>query len=78
MPVRRVKRVRKNYLLPVLKNSYFCAPVVLHGDVAQLVEQRTENPCVSGSIPLITTTFHPTADEKSGKAVQIQPRFAGR
>jgi hypothetical protein len=25
------------------------------GDVAQLVEQRTENPCVSGSIPLITT-----------------------
>src|SRR5436190_12596604 len=27
------------------------------GDVAQLVEQRTENPCVSGSIPLITTNF---------------------
>lgn len=25
------------------------------GDVAQLVEQRTENPCVGGSIPLITT-----------------------
>ena len=32
--------------------SYFCGP---EGDVAQLVEQRTENPCVSGSIPLITT-----------------------
>ena len=26
------------------------------GDVAQLVEQRTENPCVGGSIPSITTT----------------------
>ena len=26
-----------------------------NGDVAQLVEQRTENPCVGGSIPSITT-----------------------
>ena len=25
------------------------------GDVAQLVEQRTENPCVGGSIPSLTT-----------------------
>jgi two-component system phosphate regulon sensor histidine kinase PhoR len=25
------------------------------GDIAQLVEQRTENPCVAGSIPAITT-----------------------
>jgi CheY-like chemotaxis protein len=33
--------------------------LALTGDVAQLVEQRTENPCVSGSIPLITTIiFH--------------------
>ena len=28
-----------------------------NGDVAQLVEQRTENPCVTGSIPVITTLF---------------------
>ena len=27
----------------------------MNGDVAQLVEQRTENPCVGGSIPSITT-----------------------
>ncbi len=27
------------------------------GDVAQLVEQRTENPCVVGSIPIITTSI---------------------
>jgi hypothetical protein len=25
------------------------------GQVAQLVEQRTENPCVAGSIPALTT-----------------------
>jgi hypothetical protein len=29
----------------------------IQGDVAQLVEQRTENPCVGGSIPSITTLF---------------------
>ena len=26
------------------------------GDIAQLVEQRTENPCVAGSIPAGTTS----------------------
>ena len=31
------------------------APVCRYGDVAQLVEQRTENPCVAGSIPAHTT-----------------------
>ena len=29
---------------------------ILIGAVAQLVEQRTENPCVAGSIPAHTTT----------------------
>jgi hypothetical protein len=28
------------------------------GQVAQLVEQRIENPCVGGSIPSLATTFH--------------------
>jgi hypothetical protein len=42
------------------KNIYFCDPFPLRresflGDVAQLVEQRTENPCVGGSIPSVTT-----------------------
>ena len=27
------------------------------GQIAQLVEQGTENPCVSGSIPLLATSF---------------------
>jgi hypothetical protein len=46
--------------------SYFCCPNSkyefrfpevpgLKGAVAQLVEQRTENPCVAGSIPAHTT-----------------------
>jgi hypothetical protein len=26
----------------------------IQGQVAQLVEQRTENPCVTGSIPVLT------------------------
>jgi hypothetical protein len=30
-------------------------PTLTDGDVAQSVEQRTENPCVGGSIPSITT-----------------------
>jgi hypothetical protein len=32
-------------------------PVPLVGRIAQLVEQRTENPCVAGSIPAPATTF---------------------
>jgi hypothetical protein len=37
----------------------FCVyqlPLFLDGWVAQLVEQRTENPCVAGSIPASATT----------------------
>ena len=29
--------------------------MIYPGDVAQLVEQRTEHPCVGGSIPSVTT-----------------------
>ncbi len=34
--------------------SYLCVPKQ-QGDVAQMVEHRTENPGVDGSIPPITT-----------------------
>ena len=38
------------------KNSfYFCTPISGDGVVAQMVEQRTENPCVTGSIPVDAT-----------------------
>ena len=35
------------------KKAYLCTPTT--GTLAQLVEQRTENPCVPGSIPGGTT-----------------------
>ena len=38
-----------------------------YGDVAQLVEQRTENPCVSGSIPFITTTSSSSTTMKNAE-----------
>ena len=31
-------------------------PTIKKGAIAQLVEQRTENPCVAGSIPAGTTS----------------------
>ena len=43
------------------------------GEIAQLVEQRTENPCVPGSIPGLATTqtntdLQPIRGRKTGKA----------
>lgn len=39
------------------------------GDVAQLVEQRTENPCVGGSIPSITTNTERETERERGNFV---------
>jgi signal transduction histidine kinase len=47
--------------LPPIINLHTFGPLIpalvgiIFGDVAQLVEQRTENPCVGGSIPSVTT-----------------------
>lgn len=35
--------------------QYFCSLELSTGRIAQLVEQRIENPCVGGSIPSSTT-----------------------
>ena len=35
----------------------FCHEVPNNGDIAQLVEQRIENPCVTGSTPVIATSL---------------------
>ena len=55
------KEKNKDFFHPRFGNkngcSIFAVPNV--GDVAQSVEQRTENPCVGGSIPSITTTKIP-------------------
>ena len=42
-------------IIPLLLSPYYSNGLVFKGDVAQLVEQRTENPCVGGSIPSVTT-----------------------
>ena len=42
-----VTKKNKNFFYSLF--FYFCA--LINGDIAQLVEQRTENPCVHGSIP---------------------------
>jgi hypothetical protein len=46
--------VLKSY--PPFLHSQITGSTDNDGDVAQSVEQRTENPCVGGSIPSITTT----------------------
>ena len=43
------------YLVSSKKSSTFAADLEKSGAIAQLVEQRTENPCVPGSIPGGTT-----------------------
>ena len=40
--------------------------------VAQLVEQRTENPCVVGSIPTLGTIFQPLLTAMSAGAFCLQ------
>ena len=40
------------------------SPATKDGPVAQLVEQRTENPCVAGSIPARTTIFKYKSNRK--------------
>ena len=40
-------------------SSYLCNRKTENGVIAQLVEQRTENPCVPGSIPGDTTKVIP-------------------
>ena len=44
----------ENYFCKNENKHYFCTPKP-NGAIAQLVEQRTENPCVPGSIPGGTT-----------------------
>jgi hypothetical protein len=42
------------------------------GQVAQLVEQWTENPCVGGSIPPLSTTEYPQAVYPAGYAITFK------
>ncbi len=49
-------------------------PTTGHGQVAQLVEQRTENPRVGGSIPPLATNLF----KKLGASVTVRLFFLGR
>ncbi len=45
----------KNLLLFLLQDIETVRIFMVFGQIAQLVEQRTENPCVAGSIPALAT-----------------------
>ena len=49
------KKIFLKIMLCVLKKVVFLQPQIQRGAVAQLVEQRTENPCVTGSTPVSAT-----------------------
>ncbi len=54
------------YYLPIIKKFYLChSPKV--GNVAQLVEHRTENPGVGGSIPPVPTFLNHVLESLSAK-----------
>jgi hypothetical protein len=40
-----------------MPNKLFNSIPIFDGQIAQSVEQRTENPCVGGSIPPLATSF---------------------
>jgi hypothetical protein len=40
-----------------------------YGQIAQSVEQRTENPCVAGSIPVLANFFPKKLDRKNAKVL---------
>ena len=44
------------WILPKLANPQ-TIDITSNGQIAQLVEQRTENPCVGGSIPPLATAI---------------------
>ena len=50
-----------------MKIFFYLCRLKIRGTIAQLVEQRTENPCVPGSIPGGTTSIRVTYEESSLK-----------
>ena len=73
-----------SFFCPLQNKSYFCTRKNAQGAIAQLVEQRTENPCVPGSIPggtteeLLTQEFflYLLVEQRTGrKNPALCPRF---
>ena len=61
----------KHYLCSRLKDECLWVILIFVGAIAQLVEQRTENPCVPGSIPG-GTTIH---EENAERLIADRPAF---
>ena len=65
MQIENKEKNRKNIVERVDNPEKWCILLLVviterndnSGGVAQLVEQRTENPCVTGSIPVLATIF---------------------
>ena len=51
----KVPVIRTGQETPVVSPAVNAPPFTYRGQVAQSVEQRTENPCVGGSIPSLPT-----------------------
>ncbi len=49
---------------------------ISYGGVAQLVEQRTENPCVGGSIPSLATSLRSQRSGERRLSRRSQPKLA--
>ena len=47
-----------------IRPLWMIARFLFYGSIAQLVEQRTENPCVVGSIPTGATIYYLKSDER--------------
>ena len=64
---KNISQILKYYFLKRKKTLHLQSRTkrVWFGTIAQLVEQRTENPCVAGSIPAGTTKLHKTTTTKT-------------
>ena len=47
-----------------IRPLWMIARFLFYGSIAQLVEQRIENPCVVGSIPTGATIYYLKSDER--------------
>ena len=65
----------KHYLCSRLKDECLWVILIFVGAIAQLVEQRTENPCVPGSIPGGTTHKENTHKENAERLIADRPAF---
>ena len=50
-------KIFKHLILTQFRFRFCMAEYSSRGEIAQLVEQRTENPCVTGPIPVLATTL---------------------